>query len=67
MNHDSAHGLWYLVIIDSAVFIIVALSFAKPRSRRDWRSLGAFTAFHGAVSCSGDHVLEYARREGREV
>jgi protein-S-isoprenylcysteine O-methyltransferase Ste14 len=40
-----AYGLWSLVIINSAVFIFFALSFAKPQSRRDWRSLGAFSAF----------------------
>ena len=41
----SAYGLWSLVIINSAVFIIFALSFAKPQSSRDWRSFGAFSAF----------------------
>jgi protein-S-isoprenylcysteine O-methyltransferase Ste14 len=40
-----AYGLWSLVIINSAVFIFFALSFAKPQSRRDWRSFGAFSAF----------------------
>lgn len=40
-----AYGLWTLVIINSLVFIIFAFSFAKPQSRRDWRSLGAFSAF----------------------
>ena len=40
-----AYGLWSLVIINSLVFIIFALSFAKPRSPRDWRSFGAFSAF----------------------
>ncbi len=40
-----AYGLWSLVIINSAVFILFALSFAKPQSRRDWRSFGAFSAF----------------------
>ena len=40
-----AYGLWSLVIINSAVFIIFAFSFAKPQSSRDWRSLGAFAAF----------------------
>jgi methanethiol S-methyltransferase len=39
------YGLWSLVIINSLVFIIFALSFAKPRSPRDWRSFGAFSAF----------------------
>lgn len=45
MMNDSAYGLWPLVIIDSAVFIIFAFSFAKPRTPRDWRSFGAFSAF----------------------
>jgi protein-S-isoprenylcysteine O-methyltransferase Ste14 len=40
-----AYGLWSLVIINSAVFILFALSFAKPQSRRDWHSFGAFSAF----------------------
>jgi protein-S-isoprenylcysteine O-methyltransferase Ste14 len=33
------------VIISSPVFIILAFSFAKPQSPRDWRSFGAFSAF----------------------
>ena len=47
MNHDtiSAYGLWTLVIINSAVFIIFAYSFTKPKSPRDWRSFGGFSAF----------------------
>jgi len=47
MNTEStqAYGLWWLVIINSFVFIIFAFSFAKPQSARDWRSLGAFSAF----------------------
>ena len=40
-----AYGLWSLVIINSLVFIIFAFNFAKPQSRRDWRSFGAFSAF----------------------
>lgn len=40
-----AYGLWSLVIINSLVFILFALSFAKPQSTRDWRSFGAFSAF----------------------
>ncbi|HXF68069.1 MAG TPA: isoprenylcysteine carboxylmethyltransferase family protein [Burkholderiales bacterium] len=39
------YGLWSLVIINSAVFILFAFSFTKPRSRRDWRSFSAFSAF----------------------
>ena len=40
-----AYGLWPLVIINAAVFIIFAFSFSKPRTARDWRSFGAFSAF----------------------
>lgn len=46
MNHDvPAYGLWGLVIINSLVFLIFTFSFARPTSRRDWRSFGAFAAF----------------------
>jgi protein-S-isoprenylcysteine O-methyltransferase Ste14 len=46
MHADApAYGLWSLVILNSAVFIIFAFSFVKPRSPRDWRSFGAFSAF----------------------
>ncbi len=45
MDDAPAYGLWTLVAINSAVFIIFAYSFAKPQSPRDWRSFGAFSAF----------------------
>jgi protein-S-isoprenylcysteine O-methyltransferase Ste14 len=44
-DQPPAYGLWSLVILNSLVFIIFALSFAKPQSKRDWRSFGAFSAF----------------------
>jgi methanethiol S-methyltransferase len=40
-----AYGLWSLVAINVLVFTMFAFSFAHPRSARDWRSFGAFTAF----------------------
>jgi|SRR5581483_11670557 len=40
-----AYGLWSLVVINSVVFILFAYSFFKPRTKRDWRSFGAFSAF----------------------
>jgi hypothetical protein len=40
-----AYGLWWLVIINSAVFIFFAFTFFKPQTKRDWRSFGAFSAF----------------------
>lgn len=46
MNENSgAYGLWSLVIINSAVFIMFAFTFFKPRTATDWRSFGAFSAF----------------------
>jgi protein-S-isoprenylcysteine O-methyltransferase Ste14 len=45
MHGESAYGLWLLVVINSLVFIIFAFSFTHPRTKRDWRSLGAFSAF----------------------
>lgn len=40
-----AYGLWTLVIVNSAIFIVFAFSFFKPKTARDWRSFGAFSAF----------------------
>lgn len=45
MNETPAYGLWSLVVLNSLVFIIFAFSFTKPKSSRDWRSFGAFSAF----------------------
>jgi protein-S-isoprenylcysteine O-methyltransferase Ste14 len=45
MTHESAYGLWSLVIINSLIFIIFAFSFTQPRTKRDCRSFGAFSAF----------------------
>lgn len=44
-EQPSAYGLWTLVVINSLVFIIFAFSFATPKTGRDWRSFGAFSAF----------------------
>lgn len=40
-----AYGLWLLVAVNAAVFILFAFSFFRPRTGRDWRSFGAFSAF----------------------
>ena len=45
MEQTPAYGLWSLVVINSAIFILFAFSFAKPQTQRDWRSFGAFSAF----------------------
>jgi len=48
MDHGQAipaYGLWTLVIINSAIFILFAFSFFKPKTQRDWRTFGGFSAF----------------------
>jgi protein-S-isoprenylcysteine O-methyltransferase Ste14 len=42
---EYGYGLWFLVLINSLVFIIFAASFFHPQSKRDWRALGGFSAF----------------------
>ena len=42
---DYGYGLWFLVVVNSAVFIIFAASFFHPVTGRDWRALGGFSAF----------------------
>jgi protein-S-isoprenylcysteine O-methyltransferase Ste14 len=44
-QETSVYGLWPLVILNSLMFILFAFSFAKPRTTRDWRSLGMYSAF----------------------
>lgn len=44
-TNPPAYGLWALVVINSAVFLIFAFSFTKPKTGRDWRSFSAFSAF----------------------
>jgi protein-S-isoprenylcysteine O-methyltransferase Ste14 len=47
MNHapEPAYGLWFLVVLNSAIFIAFAFSFFKPKTSRDWRAFGGFSAF----------------------
>ena len=46
MHSDTpAYGLWSLVILNAAVFIIFAFSFTHPRSARDWRRLELWRLF----------------------
>ncbi|HHW40803.1 MAG TPA: isoprenylcysteine carboxylmethyltransferase family protein [Syntrophomonadaceae bacterium] len=39
------YGLWGLVIFNSLFFLIFIASCLRPRKKREWRSLGALTAF----------------------
>ncbi len=45
MSTSSDYGLWSLVLVNSLIFIVFAFSFARPRTTRDWRSFGAYSAF----------------------
>ena len=42
---DAAYGLWPLVVVNTALFIVFAVSFFHPRTSRDWRAMGAYSAF----------------------
>ena len=43
--NDYGYGLWLLVVVNSLIFIVFAASFFHPKSSRDWRALGGFSAF----------------------
>ena len=45
MSEEYGYGLWALVVVNSVIFIAFAVSFFHPRSHRDWRVLGGFSAF----------------------
>jgi protein-S-isoprenylcysteine O-methyltransferase Ste14 len=45
MSGEYGYGLWVLVVLNSAFVIAFAVSFFHPRSGRDWRVLGGFSAF----------------------
>ena len=42
---EYGYGLWLLVAVNTAVILIFAASFFRPRSGRDWRAFGLFSAF----------------------
>lgn len=44
-----AYGLWGSVILNILVFGIFTYTAFKPATKRDWRTLGAFTAFMVAL------------------
>ena len=44
-SNSNGYGLWVLVVINTIIFVVFALSFTRPHTARDWRSVGAFSAF----------------------
>lgn len=46
MEHFSyAYNLWLLVVINSFIFILFAISFTQTKAKTDWRTWGPFSAF----------------------
>ena len=49
-RHENDGRIGIRIVVSSRdqflVFIIFAFSFAKPQTKRDWRSFSAFSAFH---------------------
>jgi protein-S-isoprenylcysteine O-methyltransferase Ste14 len=45
MSATYDYGLWGLVAFHIGVFLLFGLGLLQPESRREWRSMGAFTAF----------------------
>ena len=43
--NDYGYGLWFLVVINTAVVLLFAASFFHPTTKRDWRAFGTFGAF----------------------
>ena len=49
-------------ILNSAIFILLAFSFAKPQTMTDWRTLGAFSAFIAMANYPNiNHVSYFGR------
>ncbi len=42
---SSAYGLWGVVAVNIAVFVLFTVAIYRPQNGRDWRSFGAFAAF----------------------
>lgn len=46
---EYGYGLWAVMIIDTLVFILFALSVFHPATKRDWKAMSAFSAFMVAL------------------
>lgn len=49
MNAENAYGLWPIVVLSSVIMVVFAASFFHPKTKRDWRAMGAFSAFAVAL------------------
>lgn len=46
---EAAYGLWPLVILNTGMFVLCAVSFFHPKTERDWRVMGESSAFMVAL------------------
>ena len=49
MTPENAYGLWPPVVLSSVILVVFAASFFHPKTARDWRAMGAFSAFTVAL------------------
>ena len=49
VTSENAYGLWPLVVLSSVASVAFAASFLHPKTKRDWRAMGAFSAFAVAL------------------
>ncbi|MFF1738926.1 hypothetical protein ACFVZI_03950, partial [Streptomyces mirabilis] len=41
MMDGAAYDLWPRVILNTVLFVLLAISFFRPSTKRDWRAMGA--------------------------
>jgi protein-S-isoprenylcysteine O-methyltransferase Ste14 len=45
MNEAYAYGMWPVAVVSVGIFIFFVLSYIKPKKRREWHSMGTYSAF----------------------
>lgn len=45
MTESYAYGMWPVVALNVAIFVVFVVSYLRPKKWREWRSMGAFWAF----------------------
>src|SRR3990172_8040402 len=40
-----AYGMWPAALISIGIFVFFVLSYLKPKKRREWQSMGTYSAF----------------------
>jgi protein-S-isoprenylcysteine O-methyltransferase Ste14 len=45
MSEAYAYGMWPVALVSIGIFVFFVLSYLKPKKRREWQSMGAYSAF----------------------